>query len=324
MNLGFYAVQTVTFVLFPGFSMISLNGALEPLRVANLERPGTYAWTFVSPDGRPAAASNDIPVSVAGPFRHIGAPDLTVLCASYEPQAAVSSAVISEVRRVAGAGGVLCAIESAPLIMAAAGVLDGHRATCHWECTASMREDFPEVEVCDTLYEMDRRRMTCAGGASVIDMMLQWIARREGSALSAAIADKLIHTRYVETGEEPRVPARSRYQVNDPRLLAIIDAMETHTEDTLQIGDLAEIGGLSPRQLERLFRARLGTTPKQFYLKLRLERAERLLTYSQMSVRDVGLACGFSSLAQFSRAFKAQFGAPPSTMRRAASLTTQP
>ncbi len=307
----------ITFVLFPGFSMISLNGALEPLRVANLERPDTYAWTFVSPDGEPAAASNDIPVSVAGPFRHIGTPDLAVLCASYEPQAAVCAKVMAEIRRLAGAGVALCAIESAPLIMAAAGVLDGHRATCHWECTASMREDFPDVEVCDSLFEMDRRRMTCAGGASVIDMMLEWIARREGSGLSAAIADKLIHTRYVETGAEPRVPARSRYQINDQRLLAIIDAMETHVEDTLQIGDLAQIGGLSLRQLERLFRAKLGTTPKQLYLKLRLERAERLLTYSQMSVRDVGLACGFSSLAQFSRAYKTHIGTPPSGTRRA-------
>jgi AraC family carnitine catabolism transcriptional activator len=311
-------MHQVVFVLFPGFSMISLNGALEPLRVANLLKPEAYAWTLLSPGGEPTAASNDIPVSVAGPFRHIGAPDLVVLCSSYEPLKAVSAPVIAEIRRLAGAGVVLCAIESAPLIMAAPGVLDGHRATCHWECTASMREEFPEVEVCDSLYEMDRRRMTCAVGASVIDMMLEWIARREGSALSAAIADKLIHTRYVETGEEPRVPARSRYQVNDPRLLAIIDAMETHTEDTLQICDLAEIGDLSPRQLERLFRARLGTTPKQFYLKLRLERAERLLTYSNMSVRDVGLACGFSSLSQFSRAYKVQFGVPPSAARRAA------
>ena len=156
-------MQQVAFVLFPGFSMISLNGAMEPLRVANLLRPETYAWTLLSPDGAPAAASNEIPVSVSGPFRRIGAPDLVVLCASYQPLTAVSDPVSTEIRRLSGAGVALCAIESAPLIMAAAGVLDGHRATCHWECAASMREDFPEVEVRDTLYEMDRRRMTCAG-----------------------------------------------------------------------------------------------------------------------------------------------------------------
>ncbi len=79
---------------------------------------------------------------------------------------------------------------------------------------------------------------------------------------------------------------------------------------------MAALAGVSPRQLERRFKAALGMGPMRFYLGLRLERAERLLTYSRLSVRDVGLASGFSSMAQFSRAYRARFGLPPSLHRR--------
>jgi transcriptional regulator GlxA family with amidase domain len=95
--------------------------------------------------------------------------------------------------------------------------------------------------------------------------------------------------------------------------------MEEHIEDVLTMRDIAEEAGASERHLERLFRTHLSVTPKTFYSQLRLERAERLLTYSKMSVRDVALACGFSSLALFSRVFKTRFGRAPSLIRRTAT-----
>ncbi|NNE23022.1 MAG: helix-turn-helix domain-containing protein, partial [Rhizobiales bacterium] len=76
------------------------------------------------------------------------------------------------------------------------------------------------------------------------------------------------------------------------------------------------IGGLSKRQMERRFQAEQDCSPLNFYLLLRLERAEQLLTYTAMTVRDVGLACGFASMAQFSRQYKAHHGFPPSQTRR--------
>ncbi len=90
-------------------------------------------------------------------------------------------------------------------------------------------------------------------------------------------------------------------------------------EDPLDAAALAHIGGLSVRQMERRFAQALKQRPMGFYLDLRLEKAERLLTYSHMSVRDVSVTCGFSSLAQFSRAFKARRGRPPSALRRVPS-----
>jgi transcriptional regulator GlxA family with amidase domain len=97
--------------------------------------------------------------------------------------------------------------------------------------------------------------------------------------------------------------------------------MEEHLEDVVPLSHIALAIGLSERQLERLFRQQLRATPVGFYRQLRLERAQRLLTYSRMTIRDVALACGFSSLAEFSRVFKARFGSTPSSLRQAKDKT---
>jgi AraC family carnitine catabolism transcriptional activator len=92
--------------------------------------------------------------------------------------------------------------------------------------------------------------------------------------------------------------------------------MEEHIEDTLSQAHIAAAAGLSQRQLERLFRTLTQMSPVAFYRQLRLDRGQRLLTYSRMPVRDVALATGFSTLAEFSRAFKSKYGRPPSHVRK--------
>jgi AraC family carnitine catabolism transcriptional activator len=310
----------VAFVLFPRFSMIGLFGALEPLRVANRFAGQVFSWRFVSADGEPVAASNDIPVSVTGAIRDVGRPDLAMLCASYEHERALSKPVLAEVRRLAQRKVMLGAMDTGPFILAEAGVLDGLRATCHWESLPGFRERYPNVQATRALFENDRGRLTCAGGASSIDLMLDWIGRLHGQALAIKVADQLVHFRFADSTGEARVPAERRYQTRDGRVLKAIRAMEEFTEEPLGSKELARLCGLSQRQMERLFQEEIGTTALSLYLKLRLERAERLLTYGDLSVRDAGVACGFSSLSQFSRAFKRHYGKPPSSLKKATGL----
>jgi AraC family carnitine catabolism transcriptional activator len=303
------------FVLVPRFSMIALYGAVEPLRVANRFAEGSFSWRFVSADGAPVSASNGIPVSVSGALPEIGRPALAVMCASYEPERAIGRPILAAIRKLARNGVMTAAIDTGPFLLARAGVLDGYRATCHWESLPGFRESFPAVQVTETLVEVDRDRMTCAGGSAAIDMMLAWIGARLGQALAVTVADQLLHFRGPEEARPARLPAQARYNTRDRRLLAAIAAMETQTEEPLAAAALAALAGLSLRQFERLFQAELGQRPMGFYRRLRLEKAERLLTYSRMSVRDVSLACGFSSLSQFSRAFRNAYGKPPSRLR---------
>eukprot|EP01030_Chromulinospumella_sphaerica_P032401 gene32401-33147_t len=161
------ATYDVAFLLIPKFSMIALYGALEPLRVANrFAGAGTFSWRFVSADGQPVAASNDIPVSVSGGLADIGKPDMAVISASYEPEKGITRPMIGAVKALARKRVLLAAIDTGPFLLAEAGLLDDYRATCHWESLPGFRESFARVQAEQALYVTDRDRMTCAGGAA--------------------------------------------------------------------------------------------------------------------------------------------------------------
>lgn len=307
--------RDIAFLLIPRFSMIALFSALEPLRVANRFAGEVFSWRFVSMDGEAVVASYGIPVSVSASLEDIGRPDVVFACASYEHEAGMVRPVLNELRRLARNGALLGAVDTGAFLLAGAGVLDGYRATCHWETLPAFRESYPEIDVADETYVLDRGRMTASGGAAALDMMLDWLGSIESEALAQKVADTLVHTRHLNHPGEARVPVGTRYRVGDPRLVKAIRLMEEHVEDKLTLKDVAATSGLSDRQLERLFHQHLQTTPVGFYRQLRLDRALRLLTYSRLSVRDVALATGFSTLAEFSRAFKQKYGRPPSHAR---------
>jgi AraC family transcriptional regulator, carnitine catabolism transcriptional activator len=311
------AQTTVVFHLLPKFSMIALFGALEPLRVANRFAPGAFAWAFTSDDGKAVAASNGIPVHVGGILSSAENLQMIVVCASYEPERVPRKGLLKILRRMAARRVTLAGIDTGSFFLAWAGLLDGYRATCHWESLPGFRESFPKVQTEQSLYVFDRDRLTCAGGSSTIDMMLAWINQRLGKAIATDVADQLLHFRLPETAGVARLPMASRYGTSDARVLAVISEMEAHVEEPLTAGQLSQVAGLSLRQFERVFHSALGQRPMGFYLKLRLERAQNLLTYSGLTMQEIAVATGFASLPQFSRAFKAAFGKTASDWRKA-------
>ena len=114
---------------------------------------------------------------------------------------------------------------------------------CHWETLPAFRESYPNVDVAETTYVLDRGRMTASGGANALDMMLDWLAAIEGEALAAKVADTLVHTRHLNHPGEARIPAGSRYRVSEPRVLAAIRLMEEHIEDVLTMTRYRRRGG---------------------------------------------------------------------------------
>ncbi len=308
-------LNDIAFILLPRFSMIAVVCALEPLRVANRFRPGTFNWRFVSVDGGPVHASNGIPVSASAKLASIGKPDLGIVCSSWGQEEHLTKPVVNPIRKLARTGTILAGLDTGPMVMAEAGLLAGRRATCHWESRAAMRETYPDVNITNSLYEIDRDLITCSGGAASIDMMLDVIERCYGRELTVNIADQLVHLRFAY-GDDARLPVEVRLQIKNARLTPVVEAMEQNLEEPLSNGELARIGGVSVRHMERLFQTDFGTTPRRFYQRIRLDGAERLLRDSRMSVIDVAVACGFKSHAHFTRAYRARFGAPPSRHAR--------
>ncbi len=306
----------LAYLLLPQFSLMAFSAACEPLRAANqLSGRTLYDWVLVSADGAPVTSSSGLASLVHHAVADAPAVDLAVVCASFEPRAAATPPVLTWLRRLASRGASLAGIDTGSEVLACGGLLDGHRATVHWEHLDAFTADFPKVEATQDLYVIDRRRFSAAGATACLDLMLHLIARQHGHELAARVADWFIYSR-IRPGEEgQRMPLRQRLAAGNPRLLEAVSLMEQAIEEPVSTAELARRVGISTRELERLFRRWLKTTPSAYYRRMRLERGRALLVQTDTSITDVAFACGFGSIASFSRAYKACYGQPPSAGR---------
>ena len=204
-----------------------------------------------------------------------------------------------------------------PYILARAGLLDGYRCTVHWEHMAALREEFPSLQASRTLYEIDRNRLTCAGGIAALDMMRAIIANEHGRALATAVSGWFLQTQLRPGSGPQRLTLRERYGVASESLLKTLELMESSTDNRLSRQELSRRAEVSVRQLERLFASHLNTTIDAQYMRIRLDRAHALIHETTLPILAVGVASEFVSGSHFSRAYKSQFGKSPQEQRKA-------
>lgn len=309
--------ETIGFLLVPSFSMMAFASAVEPLRVANRLGGGSlYRWEIVSRDGSPIPASNGMSLvadrSIAEPVKY----DKAVVCAGFEPERHYDKRIKSWLVQAGRGGAPLGAMDTGSFFLAWAGLLDGYRATTHWESLDSFREQFPRVDVDSGLFVFDRKRFTCAGGTAALDMMLHLITLRHGHRLAAAVSEQFIHAHIRDPKERQRMEPKERQGIADPRLARALSVMEGHLEELLGMDEISKAVGVSRRQLERMFHRHFRMTPVRYYLELRLQRARALLQYSDLSIVEIAVACGFGSAAHFSRTYHGWAGNAPSVERQ--------
>ena len=308
--------QQIGFLLLNEFSMLAFASALEPLRAANRQsNRDLFNWVIASPGGMVAIASNGVEVRADGDLTILQECRLVLVCAGVNVRGNTDRNVLNLIRRLDRNGAVIGAICTGTYVMAAAGLLDGRRCTIHWENIDGLSEEFPELEITNDLFEVDGTRVTCSGGTASLDMMLNLITQAHGAALAAEISDQFIHDRIREPTDRQRMELRSRLGVSHPKLLAVVKTMEDNLEEPLAQTDIARMTNLSTRQLERLFRKYLNTTPTRYYLNLRLARARHLLRQTSMSILSVALACGFVSASHFSKCYRECYGCTPRAER---------
>ena len=304
--------ERIGLVLIPSFSMIAFTAAVEALRLANrVSGRHLYDWRLYSVDGRPVRASSGIELHPDGDLEAARDLQIVIVCSGTDVQRFESKAALSWLRRMARKGADVGALCTGSHVLARAGLLDGYRCTIHWENLAGFIEEFPDIEVTNELFEIDRNRFTCSGGTAAIDLMLNLVARQHGHELAAGVADQILHERIRDQHDHQRMSLPARLGVRHPKLLAVIELMEENLEEPLSRTELARSAGLSTRQLERLFRKYLNRSPARYYLELRLDRARLLLLQTNMSIIDVALACGFVSASHFSKCYRDFFGRTP-------------
>lgn len=291
--------------------------AIEPLRVANRFRGELYRWRIVSVDGGPVVASNGISLNADASIDDTADARMVIVVSGFEPLARYTRGIGDWLRRLDRAGATLGGIDTGSFILAEAGLLAGKRTTLHWEALAAFSERYPSIETSQELFEIDARRITCAGGTASIDLMLDIIARDHGAELAAQVSEQFVLGRIRQRSDHQRMKIAARYGIHNRKLIQVIGVMEQHMEEPLSPDALAESIGVTRRQLERLFCAALKDTPTHFYLGLRLTRARELLQQTDMSILAVCVACGFESPSHFSRTYRARFNASPRQDRSA-------
>jgi len=304
--------QRFTFVLLDNFSMLPVVSAVDPLRLANrFSRRKLYSWQMCYAGAEPTCASNGMMLGPQILLDEVPETETLIICSGLDPRHNVPKSLIPSLRKRARRGADIGAVCTGTHILGMAGILDGYTCTIHWENRPAFEEDYPDTVITEHLFEIDRNRFTCAGGAAAMDMMLALIAEQHGGEIASEVAEQIIHSPIRGQQEGQRPSHAARIGMRHPRLSGILSAMEASIEDPVSPSRLAAEAGLSTRQLERLFRRYIGRSPKRYFLELRLKRARHLLLQTDMPVAAVTAACGFSTLSHFSKSYRKFFGAAP-------------
>ncbi len=303
-------------LLTPGYSAMTFSMAMETLRVAN-RMAGHRVFTAVvcAEGGVPVTDSLGAEFPIDHGLEDTTRDDTIIICSGADVKGACTPAVLQWIRKGARQGAAIAGLSTGAWIMAEAGLMDGLPATLHWEHRTSFAEEFPEVDLSEYTYVVDNRRYSTAGGTSVIDLMLHLISEAESPELANLVADQLMYTNIRVLQHSARVQVAERIGMRHPKLSEILALMETNLEEPLRPGDLAKTVNISTRQLERLFRRYLSSTPKKYYTDLRLQRAQHLLLQTNMSVTEVAMASGFNAASHFSRLFRQRYGMSPHKLR---------
>jgi transcriptional regulator GlxA family with amidase domain len=297
-------------MLFEGFSNLCLANAVEPLRAANtLSRRALYNWDYYGQTGAVLHSSSALPVQPQPLTSEVRGAALLVM-PSYDYEALDTPNLRRSLRAAATRFDMLAGLDTGAWLLAAAGLMDGHRATAHWDVLGDMAETFPLLEVVDTRWVIDGNRASCGGATTTLELMLELIERDHGATLTLEVASLFMF------GErDPQMNPLRRWP-EDQLLRAAAALMRRNIEAPLPIETLAKRIGISQRRLEQIAQAETGNSPAQIYRKIRLAEARRRLEQTTASVAEIALRCGYRDATAMARAFRAEFGLSPRMVRR--------
>lgn len=319
------APRRFVFLLLDKFTMLAFASAIEPLRIANrVVGEKVYTWALAGEGGETATCSNGASFKLDIGLEEIERDDILLVCGGIDVQRASTKPVLNWLRREARRGVIIGGLCTGAYALAKAGLLDGKKATIHWENQDGFLEEFEDVTLTKSVFVMDTNRWSTAGGTSSLDLMLKVIAGDHGEDVANTVADQLIYSTPRTDQDTQRLSIPTRIGVRHPKLSQVIQMMEGNIEDPMSPADLAEEVGMSTRQLERLFRRYLNRSPKRYYMELRLQKARNLLMQTDMSVINVALACGFASPSHFSKCYRSHYNTTPYRERGTQGTPTPP
>jgi transcriptional regulator GlxA family with amidase domain len=307
---------------------LELTGAGEMLEVVNMwltqaGQPPGYRVRIMSPAGGPLPLMAGVEVTTRSLDRYAGSIDtLIVVGGPCAPEAAADQNLVRSVRRAARRARRVVSLCSGAFILAAAGLLDGKRATTHWLWGDDLAASYPAVTVdTDPIFIHDGKVWTSAGITAGFDLMLALIEEDEGAEAARFVA-RIMVVFLRRTSNQAQFSAQLTHQLADRHPLRELQQyILDHPDSDLSLEALARRMRLSPRHFARVFRDEVGVSPGRYVEEVRIDTARRRLEESELSIEAVALACGFGNAGSFRRTFTKAVGVAPLEYRRTFATT---
>lgn len=311
--------RSVVVVGYPGAELLDVACLTTTFDYANRggAAPG-YRVRVVSRGGRPIASQSGLTLEVQGALERLRGPVDTVIVSGGDGHTAAAEdpVLVGHVRRLARVSRRVASVCTGATLLAAAGLLDGRRATTHWMYADALAAAYPAVRVdAEPVYVRDGDVTTGGGVSSALDLALAFVEEDHGARMARGIARALV-TYLQRPGNQAQMSMFISAPAPDDRLLADVVAMVGRELDgDLGVAALAASAGVSERQLTRLFVRHLGRTPARYVRTARLEAAAQLLVTTTLPLARVAVRCGFSSAEALRQAFVDRYGVSPSHYR---------
>ena len=310
--------RRVAFLIYPAFQILDVTGPLAAFEIAGRIAPGAYELALIAAEPGPVASSAGVEMT-ARPFAAAGRIDTLIASGGVgSREAARDPAVLALVRAEAARARRTASVCSGAYLLAAAGLLDGKRATTHWNRSADFARKFPKVRLeADRIWVRDGDVWTSAGITAGIDLALAMIADDLGEDVARQTAQQLVvyHRR---PGGQSQFSALIELDRPGGRFAALLTWAREHLHETLNVEQLADRAAMSPRNFARAFVAETGVTPARAIERLRVEAARALIEATADPIDQVALSTGFGDPERMRRAFLRAFAQPPQALRRAA------
>ena len=315
-TLPYYStMNTIGFYVSPGFQMLDLAGPAAAFKAANdqLESPAYRVHVLAAEGG---VVTNSLGLATAAaPLDNAVLDTLVVVGGRIDP--ALSAGTLSRIVKASNRCRRVASVCTGAFTLAAAGLLDGRRATTHWRFAARLQREYPSVRVeADRIFCRDGNVWTSAGITAGIDLALALIEEDHGFAVAKGVAQHLVvyHRRH---GGQSQFAVSVDLAPKNDRIAATLGYARDHIAEVLTVERLAEAAGMSLRQFSRAFRAQTGTTPARVVERLRADLARGRIETTTEPVERIAEAVGFGGSENMRRAFIRIFGQPPQSIRRA-------
>jgi transcriptional regulator GlxA family with amidase domain len=313
--------RTIGIFVFPNFQLLDASGPIASFELAARDaEPPPYRLRLLSCTAGPVASSSSVVVmtEAADVVGHVDTLIVAGGLGTREREPCPDTMAL--IRALAGSARRVASVCTGAFLLAAAGLLDGRRATTHWRRAASLARRYPQIHVePDRIFVRDGNVWTSAGITAGIDLALALIADDLGEAAAKRTAQQLIvyHRR---PGGQSQFSALLELDRPDGRFAELLGWAREHLHEALPVERLADRAAMSPRHFARAFTAETGVTPAKAIERLRLEAARTQVEGGSEPIDRVATLTGFGDPERMRRAFIRAFGQPPQALRRAAHI----